>query len=38
MIMGLEWPVLPVHFSYVLIVVVTLLSVEWLTRKLLKLA
>lgn len=38
LIMGLEWPVLPVHFSYVLIVVVTLLSVEWLTRKLLKLA
>jgi len=38
MVFDLEWPTLPVHFSYVLIVVVTLLSVEWLTRKLLKLA
>lgn len=38
LILGLEWPVLPVHFSFVLIAVVTLLSVEWLTRKLLKLA
>ncbi|MCI0681279.1 MAG: VWA domain-containing protein [Gemmataceae bacterium] len=37
-IMGLEWPTLPVHFSYVLIAVVALLSIEWLTRKLLKLA
>ena len=38
LIMGLQWPDLPVHFSYVLIGVVTLLSIEWLTRKLLKLA
>ena len=33
-----DWPALPVNFSYVLIVVVGLLSVEWLTRKLMKLA
>ncbi|MCI0378879.1 MAG: VWA domain-containing protein [Gemmataceae bacterium] len=33
-----NWPTLPVDFSFVLIVVVTLLSIEWLTRKLLKLA
>lgn len=33
-----DWPVLPVNFSFVLITVVTLLSIEWLTRKLLKLA
>jgi len=38
MIMDLEWAMLPVDFSYVLIGVVTLLSIEWLTRKLLKLA
>jgi hypothetical protein len=38
LIFGWEWPVLPVHFSYVLIGVVSLLSIEWLTRKLLKLA
>ena len=37
-VMDLEWAMLPVDFSYVLIVVVTLLSIEWLTRKLLKLA
>ena len=29
---------LPVDFSYVLITVVSLLCIEWLTRKLLKLA
>lgn len=33
-----DWPNLPIDFSYVLITVVTLLSIEWLTRKLLKLA
>jgi hypothetical protein len=33
-----EWVKLPVDFSFVLVTVVTLLSVEWLTRKLLKLA
>ncbi len=33
-----EWPDLPINFSFVLIAVVALLSVEWLTRKLLKLA
>jgi hypothetical protein len=33
-----QWPVLPVDFSFVLISVVALLAVEWLTRKLLKLA
>ncbi|MBI3411721.1 MAG: hypothetical protein HY040_25605 [Planctomycetes bacterium] len=33
-----EWPALPVNFSYVLIAVVGLLSLEWLTRKLMKLA
>lgn len=38
LIFGWEWPDLPVHFSYVLIAVVSLLSIEWLTRKLLKLA
>jgi hypothetical protein len=38
LILGLEWAVLPVHFSFVLIAVVALLSIEWLTRKLLKLA
>jgi hypothetical protein len=38
LVLDLEWATLPVDFSYVLIVVVTLLSVEWLTRKLLKLA
>jgi hypothetical protein len=37
-VMSLEWAQLPVDFSYVLMLVVTLLSVEWLTRKLLKLA
>jgi hypothetical protein len=37
-IFDLEWATLPVHFSYVLIAVVSLLSMEWLTRKLLKLA
>jgi hypothetical protein len=34
----IEWPDLPIDFSFVLIAVVVLLSVEWLTRKLLKLA
>jgi len=38
LIFGWEWPNLPVHFSYVLIAIVSLLSIEWLTRKLLKLA
>jgi hypothetical protein len=33
-----EWPDLPIDFSFVLISVVALLSIEWLTRKLLKLA
>jgi hypothetical protein len=33
-----DWPDLPIDFSFVLISVVGLLSVEWLTRKLLKLA
>jgi hypothetical protein len=33
-----EWPDLPIDFSFVLITVVALLSIEWLTRKLLKLA
>jgi hypothetical protein len=32
------WPYLDVDYSYVLVAVVTLLSIEWLTRKLLKLA
>jgi hypothetical protein len=34
----IEWPDLPIDFSFVLVTVVALLSVEWLTRKLLKLA
>ena len=33
-----DWVKLPVDFSFVLVTVVTLLSIEWLTRKLLKLA
>lgn len=33
-----DWVDLPVDYSFVLVTVVTLLSVEWLTRKLLKLA
>lgn len=33
-----EWPDLPIDFSFVLVTVVALLSIEWLTRKLLKLA
>ena len=33
-----DWIKLPIDFSYVLITVVALLSIEWLTRKLLKLA
>jgi hypothetical protein len=35
---GIDWPDLPIDFSFVLVTVVALLSVEWLTRKLLKLA
>jgi len=34
----LNWPDLPLNLSYVLAAVVTLLGVEWLVRKLLKLA
>jgi hypothetical protein len=34
----IEWPDLPINFAFVLVSVVTLLSMEWLTRKLLKLA
>ena len=33
-----DWPDLPINFSFVLVAVVALLSIEWLTRKLLKLA
>jgi hypothetical protein len=33
-----EWAELPLDFSFVLVALVTLLGVEWLTRKLLKLA
>ncbi len=33
-----DWISLPIDFSFVLLTVVTLLSIEWLTRKLLKLA
>jgi hypothetical protein len=33
-----DWISLPVDFSFVLIAVVSLLGIEWLTRKLLKLA
>lgn len=33
-----DWPILPLDVSYVLVAIVTLLGVEWLTRKLLKLA
>lgn len=32
------WPVLPIEMSYVLVLVVSLLGIEWLVRKLLKLA
>jgi hypothetical protein len=38
LVFTLDWPDLPIDFSFVLIVVVALLSIEWLTRKLLKLA
>jgi hypothetical protein len=37
-VLSIDWPNLPIDFSFVLVVVVTLLSIEWLTRKLLKLA
>jgi hypothetical protein len=33
-----EWPDLPIDFAFVLVSVVALLSIEWLARKLLKLA
>jgi hypothetical protein len=33
-----DWPDLPIDFSFVLVMIVSLLCVEWLTRKLLKLA
>lgn len=33
-----NWVTLPLHMSWVLAILVTLLSIEWLTRKLLKLA
>ena len=32
------WPTVPLNVSYVLVAVVGLLGLEWLTRKLLKLA
>ncbi len=37
-LLPLEWPDLPIDFSFVLVAVAALLSIEWLTRKLLKLA
>lgn len=33
-----DWDTVPVNFAFVLVVVVSLLALEWLTRKLLKLA
>ncbi|MBX9677984.1 MAG: hypothetical protein K2X38_04410 [Gemmataceae bacterium] len=38
LLFGIDWPIIPVHFAHIVVVVTLLLGAEWLTRKLLKLA